>query len=75
MTRLPRDVSALDCVKALEKAGFTQRRQVGSHLTMRRDDPYAMTVIPMHRERISPGTLRSILRQAGMSVEEFVKLL
>lgn len=75
MTRLPRDVSALDCIKALEKAGFEQKRQVGSHLTLRREDPYGMAVVPMHRKHLSPGTLRSIIRQAGMSVEEFVRLL
>jgi predicted RNA binding protein YcfA (HicA-like mRNA interferase family) len=75
MTKLPRDVSAFDCVKALERAGFTQRRQVGSHLTMRREDPYGMVVIPMHRKKLSVGTLRSIIRQAGMSIEEFLSLL
>lgn len=75
MTKLPRDVSALDCIKVLEKVGFTQRRQVGSHVTMRRDDPYAMTVVPVHRKSLSIGTLRAIIRQADMSIEEFLLLL
>jgi predicted RNA binding protein YcfA (HicA-like mRNA interferase family) len=46
MTRLPRDVSPLDPIKALEKAGFTRQRQVGSHVVMRREEPRAMTVVP-----------------------------
>jgi predicted RNA binding protein YcfA (HicA-like mRNA interferase family) len=75
MTKLPRDVSALDCIKALEKAGFTRRRQSGSHVVMARDDPYASTVVPVHTKKLKPGMLRTIIRQAGMSVEEFVQLL
>ena len=73
MTQLP-VISGRECIAALERAGFTVRRQVGSHIVMRRDDPFAQTVVPDHRT-LDRGTLRAILRQAGLSVDEFVKLL
>ncbi len=41
---------------------------------LRRDDPYAEVVVPDHRE-LDRGTLRAIIRQAGLAVDEFVKLL
>lgn len=49
MSKLPR-VFGRDVVAALEKAGFTIRRQHGSHIIMRRNDPFAQTVIPDHRQ-------------------------
>jgi predicted RNA binding protein YcfA (HicA-like mRNA interferase family) len=59
---------------ALEKIGFSVRRQHGSHIIMRRDDPFAQTVVPNHRQ-IDRGTLRAILRQTDLSVDEFTRLL
>lgn len=73
MTRLPR-VSGQDCIRALGKAGFRVVRQRGSHLTLRRDNPYARVIVPDHRE-IDRGTLRAIIRQAGLRVAEFNHLL
>lgn len=73
MTDLP-IVSARQCVKALQRAGFTISRQSGSHIIMRRDDPYAKAIIPNHKE-LKKGTLKSILRQAGLSVDQFIALL
>lgn len=72
MTRLPR-VSGWECIRVLEKAGFYTVRQ-RKHVVLRRDDPFAETVVPLHRE-LDRGTLRAIIRQAGLSVEEFVELL
>jgi len=43
-------------------------------MVLRRDDPFSQLVVPDHRE-LDRGTLRAIIRQAGMSVDEFVKLL
>jgi predicted RNA binding protein YcfA (HicA-like mRNA interferase family) len=74
MTRLPRNVSGRDCIRALEKAGFVQSGGRGSHVTMKRDDPPARTVVPLH-STLKSGMLSSILRQAGLSVDEFVRLL
>ena len=50
------------------------RRQQGSHIVLRRDDPFAQTVIPNHKQ-IDRGTLRAILRQTGISAEELINLL
>jgi predicted RNA binding protein YcfA (HicA-like mRNA interferase family) len=73
MSRLPR-ISGRDCVKVLDKVGFYLKRQHGSHLILRRDNPFAQVVVPNHKE-LDRGTLRSIIRQAGIGVDEFVKLL
>lgn len=67
-------VSGRDCIRALTRAGFYVRRQEGSHITLRRDDPFAQVVVPDHRE-LDRGTLRAIIRQAWLSVDEFVGLL
>ncbi|MEP6664633.1 MAG: type II toxin-antitoxin system HicA family toxin [Verrucomicrobiota bacterium] len=73
MSKLPQ-ISGSDLVRALQKFGFTVRRQHGSHIIMRRDQPFAQTVVPNHRQ-IDRGTLRAILRQTGISVEELIKVI
>lgn len=73
MSKLSR-LSGRDCVKALAKAGFYQKRQHGSHIILRRDNPFAQLVVPDHKE-LDGGTLRAILRQANLSVDEFNALL
>ena len=67
-------ISGKECVKVLSKAGFYVRRQKGSHIIMRRDNPYAQVTVPNHKT-IDRGTLHSIIQGAGMSVEEFNELL
>jgi len=61
-------------VSALERAGFYLRRQTGSHMILRRDKPFAQVVVPDHRV-LDRGTPRAIVRHAGLSVDEFVRLL
>jgi predicted RNA binding protein YcfA (HicA-like mRNA interferase family) len=73
MTKLPR-VSGRECVKALGKLGFYFKRQQGSHIILRKDDPFAQIVVPDHKE-LDRGTLRAIIRQADVSVNEFVSAL
>jgi len=73
MSKLP-VISGATCVKALEQIGFTFRRQRGSHIIMRRDDPYAMIVVPNHKT-LKPGTLRKIIRDTGLTIDEFIALL
>jgi predicted RNA binding protein YcfA (HicA-like mRNA interferase family) len=73
MSKLPM-VSGQDCVKALEKIGFYFKRQEGSHIVLRRDDPFSQVIVPNHRE-LDGVTLRAIIRQTGMSLDEFSKLL
>jgi len=73
VSKLPVISGAL-CVKALGKIGFEVYRQRGSHITMVRSSPPAQTTIPNHKE-LDRGTLRAIIRQAGLTVEEFNALL
>jgi predicted RNA binding protein YcfA (HicA-like mRNA interferase family) len=70
-------VNGARLVRALERAGFVQLRQVGSHVAMRhRDDLSRRTTVPVHPGKdIPPGTLRSILRGAKLDVEELRQLL
>jgi len=73
MSRLPQ-ISGKECIQALSKAGFYFKRQEGSHIILRRDDPFAQLVVPNHKE-LDRGTLRAIIRQSGLSVDEFLYLL
>ena len=72
--RLPRSLSGAEVVRALQRAGFYRRRQRGSHIVMRRDDPFAQVVVPAHR-KLDTGTLAAILDGAGLTVEQFTELL
>jgi predicted RNA binding protein YcfA (HicA-like mRNA interferase family) len=73
VSQLPQ-VSGRECVRALEQVGFYISRQRGSHIIMRRDEPPARVVVPNHKT-VKRGTLRAIIRQADLTVEEFVDLL
>jgi predicted RNA binding protein YcfA (HicA-like mRNA interferase family) len=73
VSKLP-SISGKECIKVLEKIGFYQKRQESSHIVMRRDEPFAQVVVPNHSE-IAKGTLRAIIRDIELSVEEFVSLL
>ena len=70
--RLP-VVSGQDTVRALRAVGFEQISQRGSHVKLRNTEGRTV-IVPMHRE-LAPGTLRSILRQAARSAEEYTALL
>ncbi len=74
MAKLPTDLSGRDVRAAPERAGFEFRRQTGSHMILRRDEPYARAVIPDHKQ-VRTGTLRRIIADAGFSVEQFMDLL
>lgn len=67
-------ISGKECVKALEKCGFYVRRQTGSHIIVRKDRPFTQVIVPNHKV-LDRGTLKAILKQAGMSVIEFTNLL
>jgi predicted RNA binding protein YcfA (HicA-like mRNA interferase family) len=68
-------VSGADVVKAFRKLGFEVDEQEGSHIIVRHlHPPHRRLSIPNHRE-IAKGTLRTLLRQAGLTVEEFHGLL
>lgn len=68
MPRLPR-ISGAEAIRVLNRLGFQQVRQRGSHVVMRRANRGC--VLPLHSE-LGIGTLRSALRQAGVSPDEFV---
>ena len=74
MPKLPTDLSGREVQAALERAGFSFRRQKGSHMVLRRETPFARVVIPDH-STVRVGTLRRIIRDAGLEIEEFIRLL
>jgi predicted RNA binding protein YcfA (HicA-like mRNA interferase family) len=75
MPKLQR-VSGKDTIKALERLGFVQVRQKGSHIVLKKQTSEGEIgcVVPLHKE-LAVGTLRGILRQASVSVEEFIDSL
>lgn len=68
MPRLP-VLSGAEIVKALERLGFEQVRQRGSHVVLKRGG--AGCVVPLHKE-VKVGTLAGLLRQAGLGHDEFL---
>ena len=72
MPKLPR-VSGAEAVRALERLVFVQARQRGSHAVLKRTLAAGTMgcVVPLHPE-LAVGTLRGILKQAGVTAEEFV---
>lgn len=76
MNRLPA-VKPRDVIRALEKAGLVVARIKGSHhILVHRDDSSRITNVPAHGSHDLPrGTLRAIIKQAGLTVDEFVALL
>jgi predicted RNA binding protein YcfA (HicA-like mRNA interferase family) len=73
MPRLP-VISGIQAVKAFQQAGWQVDRQRGSHVVLLKAGHIASLSIPQHKE-LAPGTLRSLLRAAEMTVEELLRLL
>lgn len=73
MSKLP-SISGKECIRALGKVGFYIKRRESSHIILRRDLPFAQITIPDH-QTLAKGTLRAIIRDAELSLDEFVKLL
>jgi len=69
-------VSGEVAIRTLEKLGFTKIRQRGSHVILKKQTSEGEIgcVVPMHKE-LAVGTLRGILKQARISVDDFVKNL
>ena len=78
MPRLPR-VTGAELVGALKRAGFVVTRQRGSHVQLRRESPDGTVTtfpVPVHAGKtVKKGTLRGILRRAGLSPEDLASLL
>ncbi len=74
MPKLP-ILSGVEIVKVLVKIGYEIDHQTGSHLILRhKEKPHRRLTIPKHKE-IAKGTLRAIIKQAGLTREEFLELL
>ena len=73
MTKLP-IISGQVAVRAFEQAGWSVARQRGSHVVLTKKGRKANLSVPLHRE-LDPGTLRGLIRDAGMSIEGFLKLV
>lgn len=74
MPKLP-IVSGIKTIKALSKIGYTVDHQTGSHFILRHEqEPHRRLTVPNHKH-IAKGTLRAIIREAGLTVEEFTALL
>ena len=75
MTKLPRIPGVL-VLKTLKRAGFYEYHQSGSHVQLRHPEKMTLRVtIPFHRKDLAPKTLKSIIKQAGVTVEAFITLL
>jgi predicted RNA binding protein YcfA (HicA-like mRNA interferase family) len=68
------NISGKEAVKAFQNAGWQQIGQVGSHVVMVKKGVRANLSIPQHKE-LSVGTLRALIRNAGMSVDQFLELI
>jgi predicted RNA binding protein YcfA (HicA-like mRNA interferase family) len=68
------NISGKDAVKAFQKAGWEVIGQVGSHVVMSKPGIRVNLSIPQHKE-LSVGTLRALIRNAGLTVDEFLDLL
>ena len=76
MTKLP-SVSGEQAVKALSKAGFVVHHQKGSHVTMKHpSNPSRRIVVPVHKGKdLGKGLLLSIIKDSGLTLEDFLTLL
>ncbi len=68
------NISGREAAKAFQKAGWQVMGQVGSHLVLVKPGIRVNLSIPQHKE-LSVGTLRALIRNSGLTVEEFLKLL
>ena len=74
LARLP-GARAREVVIALEHAGFLFERQQGSHATYRHPETKRTTVVPMHSKELPRWLLKKIIKEAGLTEEEFRRLL
>lgn len=67
-------VSGVQAVRAFERAGWVIARRKASHIILKKAATFYTLSVPDHDE-LDPGTLRSLIRKAGLTIEEFVALL
>jgi predicted RNA binding protein YcfA (HicA-like mRNA interferase family) len=74
MSRLPA-VKPRQVVAVLRRAGFIEHHQKGSHLFLWNSQTRRMTTVPQHPGDLKMGTLRAIIKQAGLTEEQFAQSL
>lgn len=75
MPKLPRDVSGEQALRAFMRAGYIHDHTVGGHaVLLQAADPRRRLVVPLHRA-IKAGTLSKLIKDAGLTVDEFIELL
>jgi predicted RNA binding protein YcfA (HicA-like mRNA interferase family) len=75
MPKLPR-ISAVRVLYALKRVGFYEYFQSGSHIQLRHKEKAVLRVtVPFHQKDLAPKTLKSIITQAGLTIEEFIELI
>ncbi|HWB03357.1 MAG TPA: type II toxin-antitoxin system HicA family toxin [Verrucomicrobiales bacterium] len=70
--KFPRDIAGREVIAALRRLGFTVQRQTGSHVQLQRDNTHV--TVPMHNP-VRTGTLKNVLRQAGVTMEQLLENL
>jgi predicted RNA binding protein YcfA (HicA-like mRNA interferase family) len=73
MSKLP-SISGRECISVFEKLDFKIKRQEGSHIILRKNNPFTQVVIPNHKS-LDRGTLRAIIRQSGLTLNDFIDLM
>ena len=75
MTRLP-DITGFKLIRILRKAGWIVKSQKGSHVKLVKKDSNNFIIVPVHaRSTIPKGTLANIIKDAGLTIEQFVKMM
>lgn len=73
MSKLP-IISGIEAIKAFSRFGWTPHRQIGSHVVLRKEGSKVTLSVPKHKE-LKPGLLRDLIKAAGLTVEQFGKML
>ena len=74
LARLP-GARAKEVIKALERAGFLFERQQGSHATYRHPQTKRTTVVPVHSKELPRWLLKKIIKEAGLTEDQFREML
>ena len=75
MPKIPANLSGEKVVKSLSKLGYEIDHQTGSHMILRQNkEPFRRLTVPKHKA-LAKGTLRAIIRQTGLTRDEFLNIL
>jgi len=73
MSKIP-VISGKECISALQKLGYYIKRQSGSHIILRRDEPFSQVTVPNHKT-LDRGTVYNIIKSTDLSIDDFTHLL